>query len=132
MGKINNSNIDTQINRKGEYSSRKKEKYIIIFPKLQKKKIQMNRLETFCMKMYKGNAEKLVASLFEQDIIRPEDIEQLKRFWKEGEESMLNNLAKSIFFLSLSGSFMVFAIFLVKAMLYHKLGKKWFYYIYGS
>ncbi len=43
---------------------------------------------------------------------------------------MFNNLAKSILFLSLSGSFMALAILLIKAVFYHKLSKKWFYYIW--
>lgn len=39
----------------------------------------------FLERMYRGNAKSLVASLFEQDYIRPGDIDELKRFWKEGE-----------------------------------------------
>jgi BlaI family penicillinase repressor len=82
------STIRTLIHRlteKGVLIQEKREVYYY-FPKITEKEYSDEQTRNFCMKMYKGNAGKLVASLFEQDIIRPEDIEQLKRFWKEGEE----------------------------------------------
>ncbi len=82
------STIRTLIHRlaeKGALIQEKREVYYY-FPKIAEKEYSDEQTRIFCIKMYKGNAGKLVASLFEQDIIRPEDIEQLKQFWKEGDK----------------------------------------------
>ncbi len=42
--------------------------------------------KSFLSRLYKGNAKDLVASLVEQDYIKPEDIDELRAFWKEGEK----------------------------------------------
>ncbi len=40
---------------------------------------------SFVHKVYGGNAKNLVSSLLKQDYISSQDMDELKRFWEEGE-----------------------------------------------
>lgn len=42
--------------------------------------------KTFLDKVYGGEAKKLVASLFEDDYLSSEDVEEIKDFWKKGSD----------------------------------------------
>lgn len=54
-------------------------------PAITEKEYLAEQTKSFLKKMYGGSAKNLVASLFEQNIIQPGDIEELKRFWRDGE-----------------------------------------------
>ncbi len=81
------STIRTLIHRlmeKGALIQEKRDMYYY-YPKITEKEYVSAQTKSFLEKMYKGNAKKLVASLFEEDYIQPDDIEKLKQFWKQGE-----------------------------------------------
>lgn len=42
--------------------------------------------ETFLEKIYEGNAKGLVSALIEKDLLSPEDMEDLRKHWKGGED----------------------------------------------
>lgn len=54
-------------------------------PAITEKEYLAEQTKNFLEKMYGGSAKNLVASLFEHDFIQPDDIDELKQFWKEGE-----------------------------------------------
>lgn len=81
------STIRTLIHRlmeKGALIQEKRDMYYY-YPTITEKEYVSAQTKSFLEKMYKGNAKKLVASLFEEDYIQPDDIEKLKQFWKQGE-----------------------------------------------
>ena len=47
---------------------------------------ELRRYETqsFIEKIYDGNAKELVASLLKQESLTPEDMEELREFWRKG------------------------------------------------
>lgn len=46
---------------------------------------QSVQAQSFLNKIYEGNAKGLVATLIEKELLSPEDLEQLKSYWKGGE-----------------------------------------------
>ncbi len=81
------STIRTLVHRlteKGALIQEKREMYYY-FPTITEKEYVEAQTRSFLTKMYRGNAKKLVASLFEQDYIQPDEIDELKQFWKKGE-----------------------------------------------
>lgn len=54
-------------------------------PIITEKEYLSKQTKNFIERLYGGSAKNLVASLVEQDYIQPEDIEDIKRFWMEGE-----------------------------------------------
>lgn len=81
------STIRTLIHRlveKGAIIQEKRDMYYY-YPTITEKEYVSVQTKSFLEKLYKGNAKKLVASLFEEDYIQPDDIERLKQFWKQGE-----------------------------------------------
>lgn len=56
-------------------------------PAITEKEYIAEQTKYFLKKMYKGNAKSLIASLFEQDYVNPDEIDELKQFWREGTDS---------------------------------------------
>lgn len=42
--------------------------------------------ETFLNKVYEGNVKGLVSTLIQKDLLTPDDYEDLKRYWRDGEQ----------------------------------------------
>lgn len=57
--------------------------YIAIVPE---EAYQASQAETFLKKIYEGNAKGLVSTLIEQDFLSSEDMEDLIKHWKGGED----------------------------------------------
>lgn len=70
---------------KGALRQEKKEIYYYT-PLISEKEYLQQETKQFINRLYKGNAKKLVASLFEQEYIDSSCIEELKQIWSEGEE----------------------------------------------
>lgn len=84
------STIRTLVHRlteKGALIQEKREMYYYS-PIITEKEYIDAQTKNFLTKMFRGNAKNLVASLFEQDYIHPNDLEELKQFWKEGGASL--------------------------------------------
>lgn len=73
-----------RLTEKGALIQEKRDMYYY-YPAITEKEYVSAQTKSFLEKMYKGNAKKLVASLFEQEYIRPGDLENIKEFWKKGE-----------------------------------------------
>lgn len=56
-------------------------------PAITEKAYIEEQTKEFLKKMYKGNAKNLIVSLFEQDYVNQDEMEELKRFWREGDRS---------------------------------------------
>ena len=57
--------------------------YIAIVPETA---YQTAQAETFLDKIYEGNAKGLVSTLIEQELLSYEDMEELRKYWKGGED----------------------------------------------
>lgn len=53
---------------------------------------QSAQAETFLEKIYEGNAKGLVSTLIEKDLLSPEDMEDLRRYWKGGAANCMHSL----------------------------------------
>lgn len=42
--------------------------------------------ETFLNKVYEGNVKGLVSTLIQKDLLTPDDYEDLKKYWRDGEQ----------------------------------------------
>lgn len=51
------------------------------------KDYQEAQTKTLLDKLYEGSAKGLVSTLIEKDLLSPDDIEDLKRYWEEGADS---------------------------------------------
>lgn len=61
----------------------RKNKYIAVVPEGEYQALQT---KTFLDKMYEGNAKGLVSTLIQKDLLSPDDYEDLKKYWKGGDE----------------------------------------------
>lgn len=61
----------------------RKNKYIAIVEEVDYQALQT---KTFLDKMYEGNAKGLVSTLIQKDLLSPDDFEDLKKYWKGGDE----------------------------------------------
>lgn len=61
----------------------RRNEYIAVVPETA---YQAAQAETFLEKIYEGNAKGLVSTLIEKDLLSPEDIEDLRKHWKGGED----------------------------------------------
>lgn len=48
---------------------------------------QTAQTQNFLDKIYEGNAKGLVSTLIQKDLLSPEDYEELKTYWRGGEET---------------------------------------------
>lgn len=61
----------------------RRNEYIAVVPETAYQSVQA---ETFLEKIYEGNAKGLVSTLIEKDLLSPEDMEDLRKHWKGGED----------------------------------------------
>lgn len=59
-----------------------KNKYIAI---VTEHSYQAMQTETFLNKVYEGNVKGLVSTLIQKDLLTPDDYEDLKKYWRDGE-----------------------------------------------
>lgn len=60
----------------------RKNKYIAI---VTEHSYQTMQTETFLNKVYEGNVKGLVSTLIQKDLLTPDDYEDLKKYWRDGE-----------------------------------------------
>lgn len=61
----------------------RRNEYIAIIPEAA---YQTAQAERFLEKIYEGNVKGLVSTLIEKDLLSPNDIDELRKHWKGGEE----------------------------------------------
>lgn len=52
---------------------------------VQESEYQVAQTRTLLRKLYQGSAKGLVSTLIQSDLLTPEEYEELKRFWENGE-----------------------------------------------
>lgn len=67
--------------KKGVIACDKKGKTNLYYPLMKQSEYDMSETESFLTKLYKGSVKNLVAALYENEKLSPEDIEDLKKLF---------------------------------------------------
>lgn len=82
----------------------------------------------FINKVYGGNVKNLITTLLQQDVLLPEELNEIERFWREKEK--MSEFMKILISLSFSGTVLMLWLFLLKPLYKNKFSKSYQYYIW--